>query len=58
MLSLSYIEALEKIVGIDNVYADPLDCICYSRDMSLHEGIPDAVVFTHTTGSLKNPLPC
>jgi len=53
---LSYIETLEKIVGKENVYGDPLDCICYSRDMSLHEGIPDAVVFAHTTEEVSNIL--
>jgi glycolate oxidase subunit GlcD len=53
---LSYLEALEKIVGKENVYGDPIDRICYSRDMSLHEGIPDAVVFVHTTEEVQKIL--
>jgi glycolate oxidase len=56
VLSLSYIEALEKFVGKENVFDDPVDRICYSRDMSLHEGIPDAVVFAHTTEEVSRIL--
>jgi glycolate oxidase subunit GlcD len=53
---MSYMGALEKIVGKENVYGDPVDRICYSRDMSLHEGVPDAVVFVHTTGEVQKIL--
>jgi glycolate oxidase len=53
---LSSIEALERIVGKVNVYGNPVDRICYSRDMSLHEGIPDAVVFAHTTDEVAKIL--
>lgn len=35
----------EKIVGRENVHTDEIERLCYSRDMSIHEGIPDAVVF-------------
>ncbi len=53
MLIVSYIEALEKIVGKENVYGDPVDRICYSRDMSLHEGVPDTFVFVYTTEEVQ-----
>lgn len=53
---MSYMGTLEKIVGKENVYGDPVDRICYSRDMSLHEGVPDAVVFVHTTGEVQKIL--
>jgi glycolate oxidase len=35
----------ERIVGTENVHADEIERLCYARDMSVHEGIPDAVVF-------------
>jgi glycolate oxidase len=36
---------LEGIVGTENVHADEIERLCYARDMSVHEGVPDAVVF-------------
>lgn len=53
---MSYIEALEKIVGKENVYVDQVDRICYSRDMSLHEGVPDAVVFVRGAEEIQKIL--
>lgn len=53
---MSYIEALEKIVGKENVYIDQVDRICYSRDMSLHEGVPDAVVFVRGAEEIQKIL--
>ncbi len=35
----------ESIVGSENVRTDEIERLCYSRDMSIHEGIPDGVVF-------------
>jgi len=35
----------EDIVGKENVHTDEIERLCYGRDMSIHEGIPDAVVF-------------
>jgi len=40
---------LIEIVGKDNVFDDRVECISYSRDLSVHEGIPDVVVFARTT---------
>jgi len=45
---MDYIENLEEIVGKENVKTDLVDRVCYSRDMSIHEGIPDAVVFVRS----------
>ena len=39
------ITLFEKIVGGENVRTDEIERLCYARDMSIHEGIPDAVVF-------------
>ncbi len=46
---MDYIEALKKIVGEENVFSDRVECLSYSRDMSVHQGIPDAIVFPSTT---------
>jgi glycolate oxidase len=42
---MEYVEKIEKIVGKENVKTDLVDRVCYSRDMSIHQGIPDSVVF-------------
>ncbi|MFH1481763.1 MAG: FAD-binding and (Fe-S)-binding domain-containing protein [Pseudomonadota bacterium] len=38
-----------QIVGAENLFCDRVECLCYSRDMSVHEGIPDAVIFPRST---------
>ncbi|MBW1819203.1 MAG: FAD-binding oxidoreductase, partial [Deltaproteobacteria bacterium] len=43
------IPKLTEILGEANVFTDRVECLCNSRDMSVHEGIPDAVVFARTT---------
>jgi len=53
---MSYFQKIEQIVGKENVKTDLVDRICYSRDMSLHEGVPDAVVFVHTTDEVAKIL--
>jgi len=53
---MSYFEKIEQMVGKENVKTDIVDRICYSRDMSLHEGIPDAVVFAQTTDQVSKIL--
>lgn len=40
---------LIEILGKDNVFDDRVECLAYSRDLSVHEGIPDVVVFARTT---------
>jgi glycolate oxidase len=40
---------LTEIVGPSNIFTDRVECLCYSRDMSVHQGIPDAVLFPRTT---------
>jgi glycolate oxidase subunit GlcD len=43
------LKELADIVGPDNVKSSRVDCLAYSRDMSIHEAAPDAVVFPTTT---------
>jgi len=40
---------LREILGEGNVFDDRVECVSYSRDLSVHEGIPDVVVFARTT---------
>jgi glycolate oxidase subunit GlcD len=46
---MNIISEIRKIVGSENVFDERVECLCYSRDMSVHQGIPDAVVFPRTT---------
>lgn len=45
---MDYIRELEEIVGKKNVKSDEIEKICYSRDMSVHKGLPDVIVFPNT----------
>jgi glycolate oxidase len=47
---------LTKIVGQENIKTDLIERLCHSRDMSVHEGIPDAVVFAKTTEEVSKIL--
>ena len=39
------LKEIKDVVGVDNVRDDELERICYSRDMSVHRGVPDAIVY-------------
>ena len=47
---------LEKIVGRDNVRTDQLECLAYGRDMSVHEGRPEIIVFPRSTEHVAQVL--
>ncbi|OPX38190.1 MAG: hypothetical protein B1H12_03025 [Desulfobacteraceae bacterium 4484_190.2] len=44
---------IAQIVGSENVFDDRVECLSYSRDLSVHEGIPDMVVFAYTTEQIS-----
>jgi glycolate oxidase subunit GlcD len=46
---MDYIKELIKIVGEENVRTDEIERLCYSRDLSVHEAVPDVIVFAKTT---------
>jgi len=46
---MSMIDEIKEIVGEGNVFDDRVECLCNSRDMSVHQGVADAVVFAKTT---------
>ncbi len=47
---------LTRIVGEKNVRTDQIERLCHARDMSVHEGIPDAVVFASSTDEVSKVL--
>ena len=51
---MDIIGQIKEIVGPENVFSDRVECLCYSRDMSVHQGIPDAVVFPRSTEQVSS----
>jgi glycolate oxidase len=50
---MDFLESLAEIVGTRNFSASPIDCLAYSRDMSIHSGVPQAVVFVTGTEQIS-----
>ena len=46
---MGYIDELKEALGPERVNTGTIDCISISRDMSVHEGVPDVIVFARTT---------
>ncbi len=46
---MSIYDEIREIVGEGNVFEDRVECLCNSRDMSVHQGVADAIVFARTT---------
>lgn len=53
---MDYIDKLKGVVGDDNVITDNIELICYSRDMSVHEGVADVLVFPQSTEHVSEIL--
>jgi glycolate oxidase len=49
-------DELMDVVGEKNVITDEIELICYSRDMSVHVGYPDVIVFPGTTQEISRIL--
>ncbi|MBM4328258.1 MAG: FAD-binding protein [Deltaproteobacteria bacterium] len=47
---------LAEIAGPGNISASAVDCLAYSRDMSVHWGAPDAIVFATDTDQVSKLL--
>jgi glycolate oxidase len=54
--NLEYIDKLKEIVTDENVLTDPMELICYSRDMSVHEGVADVLVFPENKSQISDIL--
>lgn len=55
-MTIEYLERLEQIVGRGNVRTDEIERLCYSRDMSVHLGVPDAIVFARSKEEVSKIL--
>ena len=53
---MDYIEKIEGIVGGENVRRDEIERLCYSRDLSVHEAIPDVIVFAKSSEEVSKIL--
>ncbi len=51
---MNLFDPLSQIVGPDNVTTSYVDCVAYSRDMSIHSGIPQAIVFVSNTEQISD----
>ncbi len=46
---MDFMERLTEVVGVENITTSPVDCLAYSRDMSIHAAVPQAIVFAGNT---------
>jgi glycolate oxidase len=53
---MDFIKDLSDIVGVENVTASTVDCLAYSRDMSIHVGVPQAIAFVSNTEQVSKIL--
>ena len=53
---MEYLGQLLDIVGQENVLAERIDCLSYARDMSVHHGAPEVVVYADTTDQVSRIL--
>jgi glycolate oxidase subunit GlcD len=53
---MDYIQELKEIVGAENVRDDLVERQAYSRDMSVHVGVPDVIVFANTTEQVSKVM--
>jgi glycolate oxidase subunit GlcD len=53
---VEYVEKLRQIAGEESVRTDPVELMCYSRDMSVHVGVPDVIVLARSTGQVSKIL--
>ncbi|HEM60676.1 MAG TPA: FAD-binding protein [Chloroflexi bacterium] len=53
---MDYLKQLQEIVGEENVRADEVERMAYSRDMSVHVGVPEAIVFANSTDQVSKTM--
>ncbi len=53
---MDYVEELKEIAGSENVITDNIELVCYSRDMSVHEGAADVLVFPQNAQQVSDIL--
>ncbi|MFC1836840.1 FAD-linked oxidase C-terminal domain-containing protein, partial [Thermodesulfobacteriota bacterium] len=53
---MDFFESLTDLVGAENITTSAVDCLAYSRDMSIHVGTPQAIVFASDTEQVSKIL--
>jgi glycolate oxidase len=53
---MDYIKDLIQIVGEKNVKTDLIERLCYSRDLSVHEAVPDVIVFAKNAEEISKVM--
>src|SRR5512139_1792305 len=53
---MDYVAKLIEIVGEKNVRTDLPERLCYSRDLSVHEAVPDVIVFAKSAEEISKIL--
>jgi len=53
---MDFLAKLAEIAGKDKVTSSEVDCLAYSRDMSIHVGAPQAIVFATDTEQVSKIL--
>jgi glycolate oxidase len=53
---MGFWDEVEAVVGEGNLHRELVERICYSRDMSVHEGIPEAVVFVESAHQVSRVM--
>ncbi len=56
MIKRELLKELESIVGRESVRADELERLTYSRDMSVHMGVPDVILFPHSSEEVSRVM--
>jgi glycolate oxidase subunit GlcD len=55
-MRMDYIKDLIQIVGEENVKTDLIERLCYSRDLSVHEAVPDVIVFARNPEEISKMM--
>lgn len=50
---MDFVRKLTDLVGENLITASPIDCLAYSRDMSIHAGVPQVIVFATDTDQVS-----
>jgi len=53
---MDYVKDLIQIVGEKNVKTDLIERLCYSRDLSVHEAVPDVIIFATTAEEISKVM--
>jgi glycolate oxidase subunit GlcD len=53
---MNYLQPIIDLLGTENVLTSRSECVAYSRDMSVHQAVPDLVVFVNNTQQVSEVM--